>query len=172
MKILPERFSADVARLARFQREAEVLASLNHRNIASIYALEGAAGVQALVIELVEGEELAERIAHGAIPLEEALPIAEQIAEALDAAHERGVIHRDLKPANIKVRADGVVKVLDFGLANALKTGSGMAPSGGESPTVTSPAELTAVGVLLGTVAYMPPEQDIERRLRELLRDR
>jgi N-acetylmuramic acid 6-phosphate etherase len=165
VKILPERFSADVARLARFQREAEVLASLNHPNIASIYALEGTDGVQALVMELVEGEDLAERIAHGAIPLDEALPIAAQIAEALAAAHERGIIHRDLKPANIKVRIDGVVKVLDFGLAKALKAESGMAPSGGESPTVTSPEKMTAVGVLLGTVAYMPPEQALGEEL-------
>ena len=139
VKILPERFSADVARLARFQREAEVLASLNHSNIASIYALERADGVQALVMELVEGKDLAERIAHGAIPLDEALPIVEQIAEALEAAHEQGIIHRDLKPANIKVRADGVVKVLDFGLAKALEAERGMAPSGGEAPTVTHP---------------------------------
>jgi N-acetylmuramic acid 6-phosphate etherase len=165
VKILPERFSADVARLARFQREAEVLASLNHPNIASIYALEGADGVQALVMELVEGEDLAERIAHGAIPLDEALAIAEQIAEGLEAAHERGIIHRDLKPANIKVRADGVVKVLDFGLAKALEAESGMAPGGGESPTVTSLAKMTAVGVLLGTLAYLPPEQALGEEL-------
>jgi N-acetylmuramic acid 6-phosphate etherase len=165
VKILPERFSADVARLARFQREAEVLASLNHSNIASIYALEGADGVQALVMELVEGEDLAERIAHGAIPLDEALPIAEQIAEALEAAHEQGIIHRDLKPANVKVRADSVVKVLDFGLAKALEVESGMSPSGGDSPTVTTPAKMTAVGVLLGTLAYMPPEQALGEEL-------
>ena len=165
VKILPERFSADVARLARFQREAEVLASLNHLNIASIYALERADGVQALVMELVEGEDLAERIAHGAIPLDEALPIVEQIAEALEAAHEQGIIHRDLKPANIKVRADGVVKVLDFGLAKALEAERGMAPTGGEAPTVTSPAKMTAVGVFLGTLAYMPPEQALGEEL-------
>ena len=110
-------------------------------------------------MELVEGKDLAERIADGAIPLDETLAIAEQVAEALEAAHERGIIHRDLKPANIKVRADGVVKVLDFGLAKALEAESSMAPSGGESPTVTSPAKMTAVGVLLGTLPYMPPEQ-------------
>ena len=165
VKILPERFLADVARLARFQREAEVLASLNHLNIASIYALERADGVQALVMELVEGEDLAERIAHGAIPLDEALPIVEQIAEALAAAHEQGIIHRDLKPANIMVRADGVVKVLDFGLAKALEAERGMAPSGGEAPTVTSPGKMTAVGVFLGTLAYMPPEQVLGEEL-------
>jgi N-acetylmuramic acid 6-phosphate etherase len=158
LKILPERFSADVGRLARFQREAEVLASLNHLNIASIYALETADRGQALVMELVEGEDLAERIAHGVIPLVDVLPIAEQIAEALEAAHERGIIHRDLKPANIKVRPDGVVKVLDFGLAKALELDRGMVVSGGEGPTVTSPAK-TVVGVLLGTLVYMPPEQ-------------
>ena len=166
VKILPERFSADVARLASFQREAQVLASLNHPNIASIYALEGAAdGVQALVMELVEGEDLAERIARGTIPLDKALPIAEQIAEALEGAHERGIIHRDLKPANIKVRTDGVVKVLDFGLAKALEAESGMALSSGASPTVTSHAKMTAGGVLLGTVAYMPPEQALGEEL-------
>jgi len=122
IKILPESVAADPERLARFQREAEVLASLNHPHIAAIYGLEeqpAEAGlhVRALVLELVEGETLAERIARGVIPIEEALPIAKQIAEALEAAHERGIIHRDLKPANIKVTPDGVVKVLDFGLA-------------------------------------------------------
>ena len=165
VKILPERFSADVARLARFQREAEVLASLNHPNIASIYALEGADRVQALVMEFVEGEDLAERIAHGAIPLDDVFAIAEQIVEALEAAHERGIIHRDLKPANIKVRPDGVVKLLDFGLAKALEADSGMASSDAESPTVTSAAKMTAVGMLLGTVAYMPPEQALGEEL-------
>ncbi len=121
IKILPSSLAADPDRLARFQREAEVLASLNHPNIAAIYGLEDADGVKALVMELVEGEDLAERIARGAIPLDEALPIAKQIAEALEAAHEQGIIHRDLKPANIKVRADGTVKVLDFGLAKAME---------------------------------------------------
>ena len=111
LKILPEAFSADPERLARFQREAEVLASLNHPNIAAIHGLEEADGIRALVLELVEGPTLADRIKQGAIPLDEALPIAKQIAEALEAAHEAGVIHRDLKPANIKVRDDGTVKV-------------------------------------------------------------
>ena len=116
-KILPESFAADAGRLARFQREAEVLASLNHPHIAAIYGLQDADAITALVMELVEGEDLAERIARGAIPVDEALPIASQIAEALEAAHEQGIIHRDLKPANIKITAEGVVKVLDFGLA-------------------------------------------------------
>src|SRR5258706_9195522 len=120
LKILPTSLATDPDRLARFQREAEVLASLNHPNIAAIYGLEDADGVKALVMELVEGPTLADRIAHGAVPLDEALPIAKQIAEALEAAHEQGIIHRDLKPANIKVRPDGTVKVLDLGLAKAM----------------------------------------------------
>ena len=122
LKILPEAFATDPDRLARFQREAQVLASLNHPGIAAIHGLEDSKGTKALVLELVEGPTLADRIAQGAIPLDEALPIAKQIAEALEAAHEAGVIHRDLKPANIKVRDDGTVKVLDFGLAKALET--------------------------------------------------
>ena len=121
IKVLPESVAGDAERLARFQREAEVLASLNHPNIAAIYGLDHANGVKALVMELVEGEDLAERIARGAIPVDEALPIATQIAEALETAHDHGVIHRDLKPANVKVRPDGTVKVLDFGLAKALE---------------------------------------------------
>ena len=119
IKILPDAFAADPERLARFEREAKTLASLNHPHIAAIYAVENRAGVHALVMELVEGDDLSQRIARGAIPLDEALPIAKQIAEALEAAHEQGIIHRDLKPANIKVRDDGTVKVLDFGLAKA-----------------------------------------------------
>src|SRR4029453_11585492 len=121
IKILPPALAGDPDRLARFQREAEILASLNHPHIAAIYGLEDAAGVKALVMELVDGPTLADRIAEGPLRLDEALPIARQIAEALEAAHERGIIHRDLKPANIKVRADGTVKVLDFGLAKALE---------------------------------------------------
>ena len=120
LKVLPDAFAEDADRLARFQREAQVLASLNHPNIAAIHGLEQADGVRALVLELVEGPTLADQIAKGPIPLDEALPIAKQIAEALEAAHEAGVIHRDLKPANIKIRDDGTVKVLDFGLAKAL----------------------------------------------------
>ena len=135
LKVLPEAFTSDPDRLARFEREAKVLASLNHPNIGSIYGLEEAEGVKALVLELVEGPTLADRIKPGPIPVDEALPIAKQIAEALEAAHKQGVIHRDLKPANVKVKDDGTVKVLDFGLAKALDT----APSGDpdQSPTLT-----------------------------------
>jgi len=122
LKILPEAFATDPDRLARFEREAKVLASLNHPNIGGIHGLEESAGVRALVLEYIDGPTLADRITQGPIPLDEALPIAKQIAEALEAAHEAGVIHRDLKPANIKVRDDGTVKVLDFGLAKALDT--------------------------------------------------
>src|SRR5207245_1669969 len=124
-------------RLARFQREAEVLASLNHSHIAAIYGVEDADGVKALVMELVEGEDLSQRIARGAIPLDEALPIAKQIADALEAAHEQGIIHRDLKPANVKVRPDGTVKVLDFGLAKAMEPAAAASPSMSMSPTIT-----------------------------------
>src|SRR6516162_1393592 len=121
LKVLPDSFVHDPDRLARFQREAKVLASLNHPNIAHIHGLEESNGVRALVMELVEGEDLAQRLTRGAIPVDEALPIAKQLAEALEAAHDQGIIHRDLKPANIKVRPDGTVKVLDFGLAKALE---------------------------------------------------
>ena len=147
LKILPDAFAADPDRLARFQREAKVLASLNHPGIAAIYGIEKSEATQALVLELVEGPTLADRIAKGPIPLDEALPIAKQIAEALEAAHEAGVIHRDLKPANIKVREDGTVKVLDFGLAKALDTTPAGDPS--QSPTLTAAA--TQMGVVLGT---------------------
>ena len=155
LKILPEAFATDPDRLARFQREAQVLASLNHPGIAAIYGIEEDANTRALVLELVEGPTLADRISKGPIPVDEALPIAKQIAEALEAAHEAGVIHRDLKPANIKVRQDGTVKVLDFGLAKAMDT----APEGdpNESPTLTAAA--TQMGVIMGTAAYMSPEQ-------------
>ncbi len=144
--------------MARFQREAKVLASLNHPHIAAIYGLEDADGVKAIVMELVEGEDLAQRLTRGAIPLDEALPIARQIAEALEAAHEQGIIHRDLKPANIKVRPDGAVKVLDFGLAKALEPAAGTGVDATPSPTITSPA-ITRMGIILGTAAYMSPEQ-------------
>ena len=159
LKILPEAFSADPERLARFQREAEVLASLNHPNIAAIHGLEEAEGVRALVLELVEGPTLADRIKRGPIPLDEALPIAKQIAEALEAAHEAGVIHRDLKPANIKVRDDGTVKVLDFGLAKAFEPYPAADVDPSESPTVTAVPPGTEMGVILGTAGYMAPEQ-------------
>ena len=157
VKILPDAFAHDADRLMRFQREAELLATLNHQNIAAIYGLEESSGQQALILELVEGPTLADRIRQGPVPLQEALPIAAQIADALDAAHAAGVIHRDLKPANIKLRTDGTVKVLDFGLAKALDK----APLPGElshSPTVLSPAP-THAGVILGTAMYMSPEQ-------------
>ena len=156
LKILPEAFSADPERLARFQREAEVLASLNHPNIAAIYGLEESDGVRALVIELVEGQTLADRIKQGPIPIDEALPIAKQIAEALEAAHEQGVIHRDLKPANVKVKDDGVVKVLDFGLA---KIAVANVSSDELADASTATSDETESGVVLGTVAYMSPEQ-------------
>jgi serine/threonine protein kinase len=159
MKVLPASLAGDAERLARFQREAEVLAALNHPHIAAIYGLEKSDGMFALVMELVEGPTLADRIATGAIPIDEALPIARQIAEALEAAHEQGIIHRDLKPANIKVRSDGTVKVLDFGLAKAMEPPAGSSPSVSMSPTITTPAMMTGVGMILGTAAYMSPEQ-------------
>src|SRR5262245_39868264 len=157
IKVLPELLAGDPDRLARFQREAEVLASLNHPHIAAIYGLEDSTNVKALVMELVEGPTLADRIAQGPIPVDEALPIAKQIAEALEAAHEQGIIHRDLKPANIKVRSDGTVKVLDFGLAKALEPASVADVNATAAPTISSPAMMTGVGVLLGTAAYMSP---------------
>ena len=158
IKVLPDAFASDPERLARFEREAKVLASLNHPNIGAIYGLETSGDTRALILELVEGPTLADRITQGPIPLDEALPIAKQIAEALEAAHEAGVIHRDLKPANVKVRDDGTVKVLDFGLAKAL---AGDAPSAdlSQSPTVTATMSGTREGVILGTAAYMSPEQ-------------
>ena len=162
IKVLPVALAADVDRLARFEREAKTLASLNHPNIATIHGLEQAGDVCALVMELVEGEDLSTHIARGPILVSEALPIAKQIAEALEAAHEQGIIHRDLKPANIKIRADGTVKVLDFGLAK-LTEASGAGSVGrnevSRSVTLTSPAVMTGMGVILGTAAYMAPEQ-------------
>ena len=158
IKVLPEAVAADVDRLARFQREAEVLASLNHPNIAIVHGLEKSDGVTALVMELVEGPTLADRIAEGPFPLDETLHVAKQIAEALEAAHERGIIHRDLKPANIKLRPDGAVKVLDFGLAKAMEPTGAMSSSYSLSPTITTPA-MTQMGMILGTAAYMSPEQ-------------
>jgi serine/threonine-protein kinase len=156
LKVLPEAFAKDPERMARFRREAQVLATLNHPHIASIYGLEDSGGVRALVMELVEGPTLAERLKPGAIPVEEALPIARQIAEALEAAHEKAIVHRDLKPSNVKVTPEGKVKVLDFGLAKAF-AGESSATDLSQSPTVTAGA--TREGVVLGTAAYMSPEQ-------------
>src|SRR5262245_54261984 len=150
LKVLPEAFATDPERLARFLREAQVLASLNHPNIAHVYDLEVADGVQALVMELVEGPTLADRVAVGTMPLGEAFRIAKQHGEALEAGHEQGIIHRDLKPASIKVRLDGTVKVLDFGLAKALEPAGAVPSSVTESPTMTSPAMMTGIGTLLG----------------------
>ena len=160
IKVLPALFASDPERLSRFRREAQILAALNHPNIAHIHGLEDSDGIHALVMELVEGPTIAERVVQGPIPLPEALPMAKQMAEALAAAHEQGIIHRDLKPANVKVREDGTVKVLDFGLAKLVApepSGIGAGPVT-ESPTVTSPAA-TLAGVILGTAAYMSPEQ-------------
>jgi len=159
LKVLPDSFAANADRLARFTREAQTLASLNHPHIAAIYGLEESAGVRALVMELIEGEDLSERIARGPIPVDDALPIAKQIVEALEAAHEQGIIHRDLKPANIKVREDGSVKVLDFGLAKAMESGSGTGDRGSASLSPTLSIHATMAGVILGTAAYMSPEQ-------------
>jgi serine/threonine protein kinase len=185
IKVLPAAMAADTDRLMRFQREAEVLAALNHPNIAAIYGLEKTSDLTALVMELVEGQDLSEIVAAGAkapalhpdgapglqpwgIPLSDALAIAKQIADALEAAHEQGIVHRDLKPQNIKVRPDGMVKVLDFGLAKAMDPPSPGATAGKPAnpgpgtldpgPTMTSPA-MTQMGMILGTAAYMSPEQ-------------
>src|SRR6188768_2525670 len=159
VKVLPADVAGNPERLGRFERESHLLAALNHPNIASIYGVEENAGTIALVMELVEGESLAEKIARGPLPVEEAIAVARPVAEALEYAHERGIVHRDLKPANIVVSRDGVVKVLDFGLAKAI-TGELSESSGSDathSPTLTSPA--TRAGVILGTAAYMAPEQ-------------
>lgn len=153
VKVLPDLFANDAERLARFTREAQTLAALNHPNIAAIYGFEG----QALVMELVEGEDLSAIIARGPMALADALPIAQQIADAIEAAHEQGIIHRDLKPGNVKVRADGTVKVLDFGLAKALDSGTSGAQNSHNSPTLT--ARATQMGMIIGTAAYMSPEQ-------------
>jgi hypothetical protein len=167
IKVLPELFALDHERLARFTREAQTLAALNHPNIAQIYGLEGQGpstgseqapgSVRALVMELVEGEDLSTLIERGPLPLPEALPIARQIADALEAAHELGIVHRDLKPANIKVRGDGTVKVLDFGLAKAMDPAGTSSADAMKSPTLT--ARATQMGMIIGTAAYMAPEQ-------------
>jgi eukaryotic-like serine/threonine-protein kinase len=161
IKILPELVAADPDRRIRFEREAKTLAALNHPHIAHVYGFERSGATSVLVMELVDGEDLAQRIARGRVDVDEALPIARQIADAIEAAHEQGIVHRDLKPANIKLRPDGTIKVLDFGLAKALDSGTAGASSDGSpivtSPTITSPA--TMRGVILGTAAYMSPEQ-------------
>jgi tRNA A-37 threonylcarbamoyl transferase component Bud32 len=162
LKLLPEKFARDNERMARFEREAKVLASLNHPNIASIYGFEESNGARALVMELVEGVTLAEGIKKGQLPVEEALPIAKQIAEGLEYAHERGIIHRDLKPSNVKVTPNGQVKILDFGLAKALE-GEMSEEEMQNSPTLSAMA--TRAGVLLGTAAYMSPEQARGKRV-------
>ena len=172
IKVLPEAFAADADRLARFEREAQVLAQLQHPNIASIYGLEESGGVRALVMELVPGEDLAERLKRGPLPLDEALAVAKQIAEALEEAHEKGIVHRDLKPGNVKLTPDGKVKVLDFGLAKAMAPESAASGSPSASPTLMNSPTLTAaqgtqLGVILGTAAYMAPEQARGGRRRE-----
>ena len=160
IKVLPAAFTADPERLARFEREAQVLAQLHHPNVASIFGLEESNGTRALVMELVEGEDLSARIARGPLPLEDALAIARQIAEGLEAAHDQGIVHRDLKPANVKVRSDGAVKVLDFGLAKAMEPVASPAAAAdlAHSPTLTG-THGTQLGVILGTAGYMSPEQ-------------
>jgi serine/threonine-protein kinase len=156
IKVLPQVFTLDRERVARFEREARVLASMNHPHIAAIYGLEQSGDCKFLVLELAAGETLAERLQRGAIPLDEALPIAKQITEALEAAHEKGFVHRDLKPANIKISSEGQVKLLDFGLAKAFE-GNAPNPNLSNSPTLS--IEATNAGVILGTAAYMSPEQ-------------
>ena len=158
IKVLPAAFAANAERMARFEREARLLASLNHTNIAVVHGLHEAGGARFLAMELVPGEDLSRRLQRGALPLAEALPVARQIAAALEAAHEQGVVHRDLKPANVLLTPDGTVKVLDFGLAKALADDTlGGSATSSMSPTVTSMG--TVAGVILGTAAYMSPEQ-------------
>ena len=156
IKVLPGAFTENGERLRRFTREAQLLAQLHHPNIATVFGFEESSGEHALVMELIDGEDLSTRIARGPIPLDEALPIAKQIAEALEAAHEHGIVHRDLKPANVKISPDGTVKVLDFGLAKVLDP-TGASDPAGHSPTIT--ARATKHGTILGSAAYMPPEQ-------------
>ena len=156
IKVLPQAFAADAERMARFDREAKLLAALNHPNIASIYGIEDTESTRALVMEYVAGPTLADRLRSGPIPVDEALPIARQIADALEYAHERGIVHRDLKPANVKVTPDDKVKILDFGLAKAVQDEASEADRY-NSPTISHMA--TEAGMLLGTAAYMSPEQ-------------
>ena len=167
IKVLPAALAGDAERLGRFQREAELLAALNHPNIAQIYGLERSDGTTALVMELVAGQSLVERLARGALPVDEALAVAGQVADALEAAHERGIVHRDLKPANVQLRSDGTVKVLDFGIAKALDTSTTHA-----GPAALTTPAMTEVGFVLGTAAYMSPEQArgerVDQRSRHL----
>ena len=156
IKVLPEQFTQDPQRLARFEREARLLASLNHPNIAAIHSFEHSDDIHFLVLELVPGDTLAERVGKGLLPVEEALEVCRQIAEGVEAAHEKGVIHRDLKPANVKVTPEGQVKILDFGLAKAFEEETPVTDIS-QSPTLTE--EMTRAGVILGTAAYMSPEQ-------------
>lgn len=157
IKVLPDLFASDPERLGRLHREAQVLASLNHPHIAIVHGLEESNGICALVLELVEGEDLKQRIGRGPLPLDQALPIARQIVDALEAAHAQGIVHRDLKPANVKVRADDTLKVLDFGLASVMQPASAMSVNAMNSATLSTHA--SEPGIILGTVAYMSPEQ-------------
>ncbi len=159
IKVLPAAFAQDQERVARFRREAQVLASLNHPNIAAIHGLEDGDGIVALALELVEGEDLAERLKRGSIPVEEAIAIAKQIAEGLEEAHDHGIVHRDLKPANVKLTPHGAVKILDFGLAKAYAGDAGTASDSGLSQSPTLSRQMTEAGIILGTAAYMSPEQ-------------
>jgi len=158
IKMLPAPLAADPDRIARLRREAQLLASLNHPNIAHVYGLQQTDETQALVMELVDGPTLADRIAEGPISVNDTRSIAKQIADALEVAHDQGIIHRDLKPANIKVQPDGRVKVLDFGLAKAMEPAGTEASHVTQSPTIVTPA-MTLMGVIMGTAAYMSPEQ-------------
>ncbi len=162
IKVLPEPFSRDKERLARFEREARLLAQLNHANIATLHGFEESDGQPFLVMELVEGETLAQRIARGAIPIDEAIPLFIEIAEGLEAAHEKGIIHRDLKPANVKISPDGKPKILDFGLAKAFAQDEDVSAEMSQSPTLTRG---TALGVIMGTAAYMSPERARGKKL-------
>src|SRR5262245_25641950 len=157
VKLLPQAFAMDRERISRFEREAKLLAGLSHPNIAALYGMEEDGGTPFLVMELVEGETLADRLRRGPIPVEEALKFAQQIADALEAAHSRGIVHRDLKPANVKVTPEGKIKVLDFGLAKALENAPSTNATLSNSPTLSLAA--TSEGVILGTAGYMSPEQ-------------
>ena len=165
IKVLPEEFSRDKERLARFQREAKLLAQLNHSNVATLYGLEESGGQQFLAMELVEGETLAERIARGPLPVDETIPLFIQIAEGVEAAHEKGIIHRDLTPANIKIGPDGKPKILDFGLAKAFVGNDQSVPESSQSPTLTKG---TALGTIMGTAAYMSSGAGSRQVRREL----